>query len=99
VDDQRDPCVIVPNSAEFVREGDDLGGAQRLAVMAVDFRRWSRRSFSDTVAPCGRQGEYRPRPPLQSTRDELDRRRIAAALLRLGRPGSDRKRSRAGRGW
>jgi hypothetical protein len=99
VEGQRDPCVIVPNSAEFVREGDDLGGAQRLAVMAVDFQRWSRRSFTGTVAPCGRQGEQRPRPALQSARDESDRRRIAEALLRLGRPGSNRKRPRAGRGW
>jgi hypothetical protein len=32
---QRDPCVIVPNSLEYAREGDDPGGAQRLAVMAV----------------------------------------------------------------
>jgi hypothetical protein len=99
VDGQRDPCVIVPNSSEYVRAGDDLGGAQRLAVMAVDFRRWCRRSFDDTVAPCGRQSEQRPRPALQSSRDEFDRRRIAAALLRLGKPGSDRKRPRADRGW
>ncbi len=39
----RDPCVIVPNSPEYEREGDDLGGVQRLAVMAVTFSRWSRR--------------------------------------------------------
>jgi hypothetical protein len=51
VDVQRDPCVIVLNSSEYVREGDDLGGAQRLAVMAVDFGRWSRRSFADVIAP------------------------------------------------
>ena len=42
---QRDPSVIVPNSLEYACEGDDLGGAQRLAVMAVDFSRWCRRSF------------------------------------------------------
>jgi hypothetical protein len=42
---QRDPCVVVQNSLEYAREGDDLGGAQRLAVMAVDFSLWSRRSF------------------------------------------------------
>ena len=34
---QRDPCVIVPSSRTNVCDGDDLGGAQRLAVMAVDF--------------------------------------------------------------
>ncbi len=36
---QRDPCVIVPNTPMYVRDGDDLGGAQRLADMAVDFSR------------------------------------------------------------
>jgi hypothetical protein len=99
VDGQRDPCVIVANSGEFVRAGDDLGGAQRLAVMAVDFQRWCRRSFADTSAPCGRHCEQRLRPALQSSRDESDRRRIAAALLRLGRPGGGRKRLAGERGW
>ncbi len=32
---QWDPCVIVPNSLEYACEGDDPGGEQRLAVMAV----------------------------------------------------------------
>ncbi len=32
---QRDQCVIVPNSLEYAREGDDPCGAQRLAVMAI----------------------------------------------------------------
>jgi hypothetical protein len=44
VDRQRDRCLILPNSAQFVCEGEDLGGAQRLAVLAVDFSRWSSRS-------------------------------------------------------
>jgi hypothetical protein len=50
---QRDPCVIVPNTPMYVRDGDDLGGAQRLAVMAVDFSQWSKRPFSAVAAPCG----------------------------------------------
>ncbi len=37
-----------------MRESDDLGGAQRLAVMAVDFSRWSRRSFEDVGASLRR---------------------------------------------
>jgi hypothetical protein len=41
---QKDRCLILPNSAQFISEGEDLGGAQRLAVMAVDFSRWSSRS-------------------------------------------------------
>ena len=96
---QRDPCVIVPNSPEYAREGDDLGGAQRLAVMAVDFSRWSRRSFAGVVAPCGRQRELRVTQPLRGSLDAEDRRRIAGALLRLGRPGSGHKRPRAGQHW
>ena len=32
---QRDPCIILPDPSAYVRVGDDLGGAQRLAVMAV----------------------------------------------------------------
>jgi hypothetical protein len=38
---QKDRCLILPNSAQFVSEGEDLGGAQCLAIMAVDFSRWS----------------------------------------------------------
>jgi hypothetical protein len=64
---QRDPCVIVPNSSEHAREGGDLGGAQCLAVMAVDFSRWSRRSFEGVAAPCGRHRESRASQPLQSS--------------------------------
>ena len=52
VDGQRDRCVIVSNPTEFASEGTDLGGAQRLAVMAVDFARYSQRSFVDLVQPC-----------------------------------------------
>lgn len=96
---QRDPCVVVPNSSEYAREGDDLGGAQRLAVMAVDFSRWSRRSFAGAAAPCGRHIESRASAPLRGRCDDVDRRRIAEALLRLGRPGSGAKRPRDGRGW
>jgi hypothetical protein len=91
VDGQRDPCVIVPSSEEFVRNGDDLGGAQRLAVLAVDFSRWSQRAFADVAAPCGRHSDLRPRPALASTRDEDDRRRIADALLRVARPAKRRR--------
>mmetsp|Transcript_41415 Transcript_41415/g.86539 ORF Transcript_41415/g.86539 Transcript_41415/m.86539 type:complete len:453 (-) Transcript_41415:58-1416(-) len=96
---QRDPCVIVPNSPEYAREGDDLGGAQRLAVMAVDFSRWSRRSFAGVAALCGRQRELRATQPLRGSRDAEDRRRIEMGLLRLGRPDNGSKRPRAGQDW
>ena len=91
---QRDPCVIVPNSPEYAREGDDLSGAQRLAVMVVDFSRWSRRSFEGLAPPCGRQRESRASLPLQGSCNTHDRRRIEAALLRIALPGGGRKRSR-----
>jgi hypothetical protein len=54
---QRDPCIIVPSSRTYACDGDDLGGAQRLAVMAVDLSRWSERSFTAVIAPCGHQRE------------------------------------------
>ena len=41
---QKDRCLILPNSAQFVSQGEDLGGAQRLAILAVDFSPWSSRS-------------------------------------------------------
>jgi hypothetical protein len=41
---QKDGCLILPNSAQFISEGEDLGGAQRLAILAVEFSRWSLRS-------------------------------------------------------
>jgi hypothetical protein len=96
---QRDPCVIVPNTPMYVRDGDDLGGAQRLAVMAVDFSRWSKRPFSAVAAPCGHHRGLRASQQRLGSRDADDQRRLAEALLRLGQPDSGRKRPRAGRGW
>ncbi len=61
---QRDPCAILPNSQEYAREGDDLC----LAVMAVDFSRWSRRLFAGVTAPCGRQCELLDPQPLHRSR-------------------------------
>ena len=96
---QRDPCVIVPNTPMYVRDGDDLGGAQRLAVMAVDFSRWSKRPFSAVAAPCGHHRGLRASQQRLGSRDADDQRRLAEALLRLGQPDSGLKRPRAGRGW
>jgi hypothetical protein len=93
---QKDRCLILPNSAQFVSEGEDQGGAQRLAIMAVDFSRWSSRSSAGVVSPCAAHGEHRPRPSLLSSQDAEDRQRIAQALLRLGGGACGRKRPRAG---
>ncbi len=96
---QRDPCVIVPSSRTYVCDGDYLGGAQRLAVMAVDFSRWSKRCFAAVVAPCGHHSELRAPQQRLGSRDVDEQRHLAEALLQLGRPGSGRKRTLDGRGW
>ena len=44
VDGQRDPCIVLSDPAAYVRVGGDLGSAQRLAFMAVDFGLWSQRT-------------------------------------------------------
>jgi hypothetical protein len=96
VDGQKDRCLILPNSAQFVCKGKDLGSAQRLAVLAVDFSRWSSWSSAGVAAPCAAHGKHRPRPSLLSSQDVEDRQRIAQALLRLGSGCGGRKRLRAG---
>ena len=95
---QRDPCIVLSNPSAYVRVGDDLGGAQRLAVMAVDFGRWGKRSSVGFTPPCGEHAKLRQRQSLRSEVYAADRQRLAAALLRLGRPGSGRKRAREDRG-
>ena len=97
IPEQKDRCLILPSSPQFIRDGEDLGGALRLAVMAVDFSRWCSRSSAGASTPCASHGEHRPRPSLSSTLDEADRQRIAQALLRLGSGPGGRKRAHAGR--
>ena len=92
---EQDRCLILPNSAKFVCEGKDLGGAQRMAVLVVEFSPWSSRSSAGVVAPFAAHGEHRPRPSLLSSRDMEDRQRIQA-LLRLNGGSGSRKRSSAG---
>jgi hypothetical protein len=46
---RQDRCLVLPC-------------LQRLAVMAVDFSRWNKRSFADVHATCAAQGEHQPRP-------------------------------------
>jgi hypothetical protein len=94
---QRDPCVIVPSSRMYVCDSDDLGGAQRLAVMAVDFSKWSKRSFAAVVAPCGHHRELRaPQQRLTSRDVDEQRRGLAEALLLPGEAASDCSMAGAG---
>jgi hypothetical protein len=99
VDGQLDPCVIVANSAEFVSDGQELGGAQRLAVMAVDFSKLSRRPFAGVADACEQHGMARLRPALRGEGDAAVRSRLAKALLSFATQGSAQKRSRSDRGW
>jgi hypothetical protein len=65
--------------SEYVREGDILGGAQRLAVMDVTHL-WSLRSFAGSAAQCGHQRFPRSSQPLHGLCDAAntaDWRRIA----------------------
>ena len=87
VDGQRDPCIVLSDPAAYVQEGDDLGGAQRLAVMSAGGARLSQRASVGLVPPCGWHAERRPLQSLQSELDAAIRQRPAVALLRLGQPG------------
>ena len=77
VDNQRDACHILPASAiqRYVTDTSELGGAQRLAVFAVDFGRQRPGAFTepDVASTCGREREVRPRPILQGPVGHEDR--------------------------
>ena len=75
---QRDPCIVLSDPAAYVRVGDDLGGAQHLAVMAVDFGRWGKRSSVGFAPPCGGHAKLRQRQSLQSELYAADRQRLAS---------------------
>jgi hypothetical protein len=88
VANQRDACHILPASAiqRYVSDTSELGGAQRLAVFAVDFGRQRLGTFAEpeVAPPCGREREARPRPILQGAVGHEDRRRIAAVMEQRG---------------
>ena len=77
-------CIIIPNSNTFVSPGEDLAGAQRLAILAVDFSKRSSRSAAGLAEPCQFAADARPRLSRNSTQDAADRARIAAAIVRHG---------------
>ena len=74
---------IVRYRIELVRPGDGLGGAQRLAIMAVDFSRWSSRSFDCLVAPTGCRRDPRPVKSRLSSLDAADTRQIVPMPCRV----------------
>ena len=85
---RRDACHILPGLAiqRYVTDTSEFCGAQRLAVLAVDFGRQRPGAFveADVVPPCGREREARPRPILQDSVSLEDRRRIAAVMEQCG---------------
>lgn len=66
------PAIVTPLDEEiaFASEDLDCGGAQRLVVTAVDFTRFSRRSFADLASSLPQHLEPRPRSSLHSPGDE-----------------------------
>ena len=88
---QRDPCIVLSDPAAYVRVGDDLGGAQRLAVMAVDFGRWSQRASVGFAQLCGWHANHRQRQSLQSEwTPRTSPRGGTPAGPRLGQPAGRR---------
>lgn len=76
-----DPCIVVPNSETYVRPGDDLGGVHRLAIMAIDFSRWSSRSFAGLAAPCDCHRQHRPAVSRPGVLTDADRNWVAHTLV------------------
>ena len=79
-----DPCIVVPATAEFVSDTGDLRGAQRLAVMAVDFTRGASFRPGPATPPCAQAAHTRPRASHLHREDAEDTRRIASELYRRG---------------
>lgn len=79
---QFDRCITVPTAGHGERIGE-VGGAQRLAVFAVDFTRISGRQFVEVVPLCGRGTDARPRPAIAGGPADGDSLRVREALYRL----------------
>jgi len=82
------PPRHLPARTLYVEQPADLGGAQRLAIFAVDFSRDSGRSFADIAPACARAADLRPRGPAATSGAGYDQRRISDVLygLRLQPP-------------
>jgi hypothetical protein len=62
----------------------DSDAAGELAIFAVNFSPWSKRSRAPPEPPCGLEGQFRGRDPRGSTLDHEDRTLIRAQLVQLG---------------
>ena len=101
VDGQRDPCIVLSDPAAYVREGDDLGGAQRLAVTSsgsqstlacgASVRQWGSRSRVAGTQTAGRCSRFRAsghrEPSAPRGGDPAARPAGGQALSHEGRPG------------
>ena len=79
----------------YVRYMDAPYDTQRLAVLAVDFRRALPREFTDLAPPFGRHVADRPRPSPVGPVDDRDRTLFRTELLRAGLTEQNSKRSRS----
>ena len=101
VDGQREPCTVLFDPAAYVREGDDLGGAQRLAVSRPEASRlwpvgpayvsgvraavWLARRAQAATVTPERVGRSEPSAPRSGA--PAARQVGGQAQSRVGRPG------------
>ena len=81
--DTFDRCRVVPASGRYLQHFGAYG-AERLAVLSVDFTRLHPQPDRIAVPTCRQAAAARVRASLVAPRDLEDRRRIAARLEELG---------------
>ena len=86
--DSFDRCRVVPASARYL-QNPSAYGAERLAVLSVDFTRLHPQPDRFVAPPCWQATAARVRTSLTAPRDLEDRRRIAARLEELGLAARD----------
>jgi hypothetical protein len=86
--DTFDRCRVVPASGRYLQHSGAYG-AERLAVLSVDFTRLHPQPDRIAVPTCRQAAAARVRASLVAPRDLEDRRRIAARLEELGLAAQD----------
>ena len=97
--DSFDHCRVVQASSRYL-QSPGAYGAERLAVLSVDFTRLHPQPDRTAAPPCRQAAAARVRSSLVAPRDLEDRRRIAARLEELGLAARDapRPKQRESRG-
>ena len=86
--DTFDRCRVVPASGRYI-QNPGAYGAERLAVLSVDFTRLHPQPDRIAAPPCRQAAAARVRSSLVAPLDLEDRRRIAARLEELGLAARD----------